>query len=282
MLFICYSICTYGEEAKEPEKPLKIGNLSLPPSQQPGPLVGIGENVIDAGHVQVFLLADQYKRAKGYFIDVVPSVLYGITDKFSVFFNLPVAPRFKEKKQRSEGLEDLFVQLEYAYYTKESLLATDQATVVFSVAFPTGSARKNPPTGFGSPSFLIAATYNHTGIDWFYFGALGAILTTFSSKTKFADLYEYEFGFGRNIASPPGWIYAWMVEINGEYASRNTEDGKINRDSGGNVVYVTPSLWISSENLVVQLGAGGILTQHLYGNQSRFTHQFVLNLGWTF
>lgn len=270
------------EKQPEEEKPLKIGNLSLPSSQQPGPLVSFGENIIDKGQSQLFLFADQYKRARGYFIDVIPSLLYGITDEWSVFFNVPIAPRYKEKTHQSAGFEDVFVQLEYAFYNVSRRCSTDQATIVGNVTFPTGSAKKNPATGFDSPSFFIGATYNHTAIDWFYFGSLGAVLTTFHSNSKTADQYLYEMGFGRNIASPPGWIFAWMVEVDGLYASRNIVQGNVDSNSGGNVIYITPSLWISSKKIVIQLGAGGVVTQHLFGDQSKFTHQFICNLGWTF
>lgn len=284
-IFFSLSLSANDSEIKkddEEKKPLKLGNLSLKSSQQPGPLVGFGENIIDKGQTQFFLVADEYKRREGYFIDVIPSFLYGITDSLSVFFNVPEAIRYKEKNHRSSGLEDVFVQFEYAFYNATERCSTDQVTIVTNVTFPTGSVKKNPLTGFGSPSFFIGGTYNHTGIDWFYFGSLGAILTTSHNNTKVADQCLYQIGFGRNIASPPGWIFAWMVEIDGLYASRNIIQGIVDPNSGGNVIYITPSLWISNEKIVIQLGVGGVLTQHLFGDQSKFTHQIVCNFGWSF
>jgi hypothetical protein len=73
-----------------------------------------------------------------------------------------------------------------------------------------------------------------------------------------------------------------MIEANGVYASKDTVKGRSDPNSGGNVVYLTPSLWASSEHIVLQLGAGGVLTQNLFGNQSKFTHQVLFNLGLTF
>ncbi len=270
------------KDEKSETKSLKIGNLSLPTSQQPGPLIGFGENIIDKGQLQVFVFADQYEKRKGYMIDAIPSILYGITDNFSIFINAPAAIRYKEKKHHSSDIEDAFIQLEYAFYNKEELLSTDQATVVGNVTFPTGSYRQNPHTGVGAPSFFLGVTYNHTAIDWFYFGGLGALLTTFHHNTKFANQYLYEMGFGRNIVSPPGWIFAWMVEIDGQYGSKDIVQGRLDPDSGGNVIYITPSLWISSEKLIVQIGAGTVIEQHLFGDQSRYTWQAAVNFGWLF
>lgn len=268
---------------KEDEhKSLKIGNLALRSSQQPGPLLGFGENIIDKNQVQLFLFGDDYigKGARKYFIDIIPAILYGITDNFSVFFNVPVA-KYRDRKHRSSGFEDIFVQFEYAFYNKQEKLYADQATIVTNIAFPTGSSLKVPPTGFGTVSIFLGLTYNRTAIDWFYFTSYGATVCGEKNRTKIGNEYLYQCGFGRNIFNLPGWIFAWMVEVNGIYAERNKIRGVIDRNSGGNAIYVTPSLWISSKQLVLQLGAGYAVYQHLFGHQVRDQYLVTFNLGWT-
>lgn len=265
------------------EKQLKIGNLSLSTSQQPGPLVGFGENIIDIGVVQLFLFGDYYQRRNGHFTDLIPSVLWGVNDQFSIFYNVPTAPSYKDRKHRSSGIEDLFIQFEYAFYTQEKKYYTNQATIVFNVTFPTGSSNVIPPTGFGAPSCFIGTTYNHTAIDWFYFGSIGSVLPSATKHcTQFGRQLLYEFGFGHNISSPKGWIYAWMVEFDGVYSHRNRIRGAIDPNSGGNVIFMTPSLWISNEKLIFQLGVGCPLYQRLYGNQIRYLYQVIFNAGYTF
>lgn len=269
------------EEAKE--KPLKIGNLSLSTSQQPGPLVSFGQNVIDKGVTQVFLFGDHYQRRNGHFTDFVPSVLWGVNDQFSIFYNVPAAVSYKEKKHRSAGLEDLFVQFEYAFHSVEKKYYTEQATILFNVTFPTGSSHVIPPTGYGAPSCFIGTTYNHTAVDWFYFGSLGSILTSATKHaTKLGSQLLYECGFGKNIPSPKGWIYAWMVEFDGFYSKRNRIRGTIDPNSGGNIIFMTPSLWISNEKLIFQLGIGCPVYQHLYGDQIKYLYQVIFNAGYTF
>lgn len=270
------------DQEKSEGKPLKVGNLSLSSSQQPGPLVGFGEFTLDKGETQFFFMADQFKIEKGYFIDANPMIVYGMTDELSILFSLPFAGRFKEQNSHSNGLEDAFVQLEYAFYQAEKSLSTDQATIVANVTIPTGSGNKNPPTGVGSPSIFIGGTFNRTTVDWFYFGSLGAMLTTEYDLGKFGNRYLYQGGIGRNLPSPRGWIFALMLEVDGQYNSKDRANGEKNPDSGGNVVFITPSLWISSEKIIIQIGVGGVLTQHLNGNQSKFTHQMLCNVGWTF
>lgn len=267
---------------KEEEKPPKIGNFSLPASQQPSGLFSFGGNIIDQGEVQIFFFADEFVGSKRLVTDVIPGVLFGVTKDFSLFFNAPFTPSMREDNHSSSGLEDFFVQLEYAFYTKETPTYSDQATIVGNITFPTGSVRKNPPIGFGSPSFFLGATYYHTTIDWILFTCQGAILTTTYQRTKIGDQFLYQFGFVKNIPSPVGWIYAWMIEIDGQYYQKNRINGQIDPNTGGNVLYVTPSLWISSKKILVQFGVSFPITQNWFGKQSRIDYALNLNVGWSF
>jgi hypothetical protein len=207
--------------------------------------------------------------------------LYGITEDFSIFFNLPFSPKNRVYNYHSSGLEDVYIQIEYAYYAKKVEEGTYQATILTNVAFPSGSTHKNPPTGFGSPSFTIGTTFNYTSVDWFYFGALEGILTTSYNHTKFGDQFLYEIGAGRAFDSPPGWIFAWMLEFDGVYSEKNRLNGSIDPNSGGNTIFITPSIWISNENIVFQLGVGPVF-QSLNGSQAKQHYAIDLNLGYTF
>jgi hypothetical protein len=271
------------KDEKDKPKHWKIGNLAMPSSQQPGPLISFGENVLDQGLTQFFIFADDFGGDHKHFIDLQPGILYGITDSFSVFLNLPIALSYRDDDHHSSGLEDVFVEFEYAFYNKEDFFYVDQATLVASISFPSGSAEKVPPTGFDSLGLFVGATYNRTGFDWFYFTSYGANISDWSRhRTKIGNSYDYQAGFGRRIANLPGWLFAWMVEVDGTFSQRNVIDGVKDPNSGGNVIYATPSIWISSEKLIFQLGAGYAVEQHLFGDQRRDQYLLALNIGWTF
>ncbi len=272
----------YAERSQEIPKPLPLGNFSLPPSQQPGPLVSFGENILDKGLAQLYLFADAFIGNNNYSADIIPSILYGITDQLSFFFNVPFAPRDKDGKHHSSGIEDIFAQFEYAFYTKSNSYSSDQATVVANIFFPTGSSTKNPPTGFGSTSFFIGATFNRMLIDWFFFTSPGAILTTQKHETQFGNQLLYQFGVGRYIPSPTGWIFASMVEFTGQYSWKDKIKGRTDPDSGGNVIYITPSIWISSKKIILQFGAGYPVVQNLFGHQTKKFLSLDFNFGYTF
>lgn len=275
----------WGEEDSATEKgeePRKIGNFALPTSQQPAALFGFGGNIIDKGEVQLFFFADEFVGKNRTIMDLIPSVLFGITKDASIFFNFPFTPLMRDDGERSSGLEDFFIQLEYAFYNKSTSTYVDQATVLVNVTVPTGSSKKNPPTGFGSPSLFVGGTYYHTMVDWFVFTAPGAVLTTSDHRTKFGDQFLYQFGFGRNIPSPEGWIYAWMLEIDGQYNKKNRINGVIDDNSGGNVIYATPSLWISSKEILMQFGVSLPIKQNWFGNQSKVDYALNFNFAWSF
>lgn len=272
------------DENKEQEKvePPPFGNFSLPASQQPYGLFAFGGNIIDKGEVQFFFFADCFKGKNKLIFDLIPSVVFGVSDIFSISFNFPFTPKLIDGCHQSSGLEDFFIQFEYSFYNKKTFCYVDQATFVGNITVPTGSVKKNPPTGFGSPSFFLGGTYTRMMIKWFVFTAHGAILTTSDHRTKIGDQFLYQFGFGRNIPSPPGWIYAWMVEIDGQYNKKNRIHGHIDPNSGGNTIYVTPSLWTSCKHILVQFGVSFPIYQNLFGKQNKFDYALNFNFAWSY
>lgn len=179
LLIIIFPLVVYADvknnntekEEKVKEEPPKIGNFSLRGSQQPGSLIGIGQNILDKNQLQLYLFGDYFEGVRQHMVDLMPSLLYGITDSLSIFLTLPVAVSYKYNENHSSGLGDASIQLEYAYYTKETFRYSEEATIVASMKLPTGSDKKQPPTGMGSPSFLVGAGYQKYvyKMVWIYF-----------------------------------------------------------------------------------------------------------------
>ena len=278
LLLFSLQLYSKGEEAEI----CQIGNFALSTSQQPGPLIGFGENIVDRNDLQLFLFGDDFIGRRKYFIELIPSILYGVTDDFSILFSIPFDVRAKEDSAHSSGIEDIFLQLEYAIYTAMHSCSTDQVTLVANASFPTGSSHKDPPTGIGSMGYFIGTTYNHTDRNWFCFTSYGFQYPTSHHGTKFGNQFLYQGGVGANIPSPNGWIFAFMLEVDGTYSKRSKFDGKTDPDSGGNVIYLTPSFWASSKDWLFQLGLGYAVQQHLFGDQKRETFLLAFDIGKTF
>lgn len=271
------------KEEKKEEAPPRIGNFSLPISQQPAGLFAFGGNIIAQNEMQIYLFADAFVGEKKRFVsDVIPSILYGINDELSIFFNAPFTPLMRDDHHRSSGLEDFFVQLEWAFYDTKTPLYEDQATIVGNITFPTGSAHRNPNTGFGAPSLFLGTTFYRTWVDWLLFTGYGAILTSSNHGTKFGDQFFYQYGVGKNFWTPPGEIYAWMIELDGQYNKKNRDDGHLDPNSGGNTIYLTPSLWYSNKYFLFQAGVSFPINQNLFGKQHKFDYVLNINMAWSF
>ena len=264
------------------EQPPHKGNFSLPLSQQPGPLLGLGSNILNKNQTQLFYDTIYVNGENTYSLGAIPSALYGIRDDLSIFVDTPVDFDLKYNNNHSAGMADMSIQLEYVYYSDQTKRYTHQSTVAGNITLPTGSSGKNPPTGFGSTSYLLGTTFNRTYVEWFSFGFLGALLTTTHDATKYGDQYFYQYGLGRNIYSVPDkLITAWMIEIDGQYSDINKIHGSTDPNSGGNVITATPSLWFSGQHIIVQMGAGVPVVQHLVGDQNKNDYLLTFSVGWT-
>ena len=272
-----------SEERKQQNSPPHIGNFTLPASQQPGPLLSFGQTVTDKNQAHFFLFVDYLKGNNKHASDVIPSFSYGITDDLSILFTAPIVINSQEGGNLSSGVGDMIMQLEYAFYSNETSSFAEHATIVTNMSFPTGSTKKQPSTGVGAPSFFWGATFNRTYIDWFGFTSYGLNFKTASDKTRLGNEFLYQMGVGRNICTIDSeLIIAGLVEMNGQYVGKTKIMGDIDPDSGGNVIYLTPSLWFSTQKASFQFGFGVPVTQRLFGNQNRNDYLVAANFGWNF
>lgn len=277
---LCPLICFSEDKAQEPPKK---GNFAVSSSQQPGAFISIGDNVIDKNQIQLFVFTDGYKGFGKEFVDIIPAVLYGVAENFSLFINVPLAQSYRQDLTHSSGLEDIFIQPNYAFYNNSTNEYVDQATVLVNFNFPTGSKEKQPPTGFGAASYFAGLTYNRTYVDWYIFTSGGALLTTNDNSTKYGNQYLYQLGLGKNITYVPSkWIFNWLAEVDGTYYEKDKINGVQNPNSGGNVIYVTPSLWVSTEKIILQAGVGWPVLQDLFGIQNKEKYVIATNLAITF
>lgn len=286
IFFLCLGItaCSYGKGGKEPEHGYEsIGNLALPTSQQPGALFSFGQNTVDQGDLLTYVFIDHLKGHRKKNTEVVPAVVYGVTEKLSLFIGVPVAAKLQENNLCSSGIEDFFIQGEYIIHEKEVLTHENLVTVVGSIVFPTGSASKTPETTFGAPGVFLGVTASHLSCEWYAFASPGALFTMSHHGVKFGNQFFYEFGFGKNLAyATDKFIFMWMVEFDGFYSQRNKICTIVDPNSGGNVFSICPSLWFSTQHLAIQCGIAFPVAQHLHGIQNKDTYFAAVNIGWKF
>ncbi len=280
LIFFLIPNLSYADQCAE-EGPYPMGNFSVPLIAQIAPLISFGQLLIGKKALLPQLTGAYIRGHNSYDDVIIPNVIYGIRDNLSVSFFVPFIPRSRSGSSHSSGIEDIFLQCEYGFYNKSSSNYTLQATVVANLQFPTGSSSKNPPTGNGSFSYFLGATYACTSFNWYAFISPGVNLRATHHGTKSGNSYLYQWGLARYIESlsPRGWIFDLMIEFNGTYAEKDRVHGITDFNSGGNSIFVTPSIWLSSKRWIFQWGIGFPILQNLKGHQDKIKYSISYNLG---
>lgn len=291
-LFFLYSIfCAHVMFARM-EKPkieqIKSGNFALLPSQQPGPLISFGQNMLDQHDLQFFCYSTDLIGDNSNLTSIIPEFLYGIRDNFSILFELPIASVFQVNDEVYQGLQDILVQLEYAVVDQVTYETTTQVTLVGNVTFPTGGKPSIHQQNFGSLSFhgvtfFAGTTISHMTTVWYPFVSVGAQITTTGQNTKLGNQILYQAGFGRNISSKPDkYIFNVLIEFDGTYKEKNQNNRIIDQNSGGNQILLGPSCWFSTPHFTFQAGASWVVYQKLNGVQNKNSYCLAIDLGYKF
>lgn len=258
------------------------GNLALKTAQQPNPFFSFGQNVNDIGDIIGLIYADWLRGCKQHSVDIVPGLIYQPTKNFSLYTALPVAAS-SINGVNDVAMADIFIQGEYAWFSKTSQFHTAQFTIVGNVTVPTGEQGQGFFTGTGSPSFFLGTTAEYVTPAWYTFYSLGVILPVSHHGTKAGNNFLYQTGICRNIAyKPHHWLLSVLVEFFGVYAQRDTICGMQDPNTGGNTFYIGPSIWYATQQSVIQIAAAFPVAQHVHGTQPKNRYWFGAELRWTF
>lgn len=285
MLIFC-SLCDLYAKS---EDPIAIGNFALPTSQQPSPLFSFGQNIVDKGDRFAFTTFACVQGKKQLLIGATPSFLYGVSDTFSLLFNVPIGIHYQQENAVSRGLGDLSVDAEYAFYQKNSATWAAQATVVGGLWLPTGSSTTVPPVGSGTAGFFIGTTYSYMTIKWYCFSSYGASLPVCQRTSTVTPQFFYEAGIGMNLADTVDSIFLGLVEFNGIYTAGGRLQGGA-RIVGklfaplvpGTVIFCGPSLFCSNERWVIQAGIQFPLLQSSQSTSVRVSRRSSFYIAYKF
>lgn len=262
---------------------LKIGNLALPTSQQPGPLIGFGQNIVDKGDLQVFSYVDYLKGCFTKNTEIIPTLLYGFTNNLSLFIQVPIAAKFQQDNVISRGVEELLLQLEYALYEKDTETASNQITLVSNINLTTLDS-KNIKRSLGITNFFLGFTASHMAHDWYPFIAAAAMITTKDdATTKYGNQIFYECGISKNLwYESDQYILTGMLELDGVYKQKDRICGVCDPNSGSNTIFLGPSLWFSSQRLILQAGISWVIFEHSSGIPNKNKYYAAIDCGWKF
>lgn len=258
---------------------VKEGNFALPFSQMPGPLFSFGQTVVDVGTFYLFCYPFITKGTNQKKDDALLFASWTPIENFALTLNFPVTIKSTIDGVHASGLNDIVLELEYLFHYKAEPTYFTAATAFGSVTFPTGV----PAFTYGSPAYFMGFTLSHMTPEWYVFTSGGATITTTLHHTHYGNELLYQGAFGHNINVPlKNWVFLWLVEFDGIASQPDTIKGIEDKNSGGNVIYVTPSLWISNEFTIIQFGISIPIVQHLRGNQDKEWYILNWDFGFTF
>lgn len=281
-LIITFFTMAIARESDTPV-PIKEGNFSVAGSQQPSPLFGFGQNIIDKGDLQFFNYADYIKIKKSKYANVVPSFLYGIRDDLSIFVAADILAKYRNGEEQGHAMGSFFAQLEYAYFVRAKKHSTKQFTVLAAISAPNGAAIKQPIVGQNSSSIFLGGTFQRTDPRWYMYTSYGALFGVSKTEDDKPGInFYYQGGLGRNYYTSQNWISLILLEFLGFYSKQDMVNGSMDQNSGGNIILLAPSLWFSSERIIFQFGIGFPIFQNLFGDQEKYDFQIGVNFAWKF
>lgn len=258
---------------------IKVGNFVLPASQWPGPLVSFGQTVVDKGDFYLFCYPSVERGTQEKVDNILLYPSWTPIEHFAVTLNLPLTIKSTIDGVHAAGLDDISLELEYLYHYTGTTKSFTAFTIFGAMTFPTGTKELT----LGSPAYFMGLTFAHMTAEWYIFTSTGATITTCLHKTQYGNNFLYQGGIGHNIDFPiKKWIFLWLVEFDGIASQSDTIKGVEDKNSGGNVIYVTPSLFISNKFTIMQFGISVPCVQHLRGIQNKKSYILNCNFGFTF
>lgn len=263
---------------------VKKGNFSLPTSQQPGPLIGFGQNIVNKHDLQYYNYINHLHGNNKKYTEVVPTILYGIRDDLSMYLQLPIAAQLKNGDFTYHGIEQFLAQFEYTPYNNGTEYAVNQFTIVSNLTINKNQTHaKNLKRSSGPASIFVGFTASHTDPKWYPFTCIGAWFPIPTGSEKAGILAFYGWGLSGNICyKADHYMLNWMIELDGIYQQKNKVMGVPEPNFGGNTIILGPSVWFSTQRLIIQVGLSGVVYEHLYGIQNKSNYYLSIDIAWKF
>lgn len=240
------------------------------------------------------------------------ALAYGITDDLTLSARLPYVDRQNIREGEiedgdaeahdhgdSNGIGDLSVLAQYRFLARQTV----DVSVIGGIKAPTGKTDVKDggekletefQPGTGSWDWLFGAS---ASINFGRIGLHGNVLynltTEGSQNTEIGDAFFYNLGVVYSLSSGEGEAHhghdhshlKWdiMLELNGEYREKNEIDGEKEDNSGGDVIFLSPGIRISSsDKWSLFLSVGKSIYDDFNGRQTDVDSRLVGGIGFAF
>ena len=221
------------------------------------PLFSFGQDILPYNTYAASCFLQQLGGLDYEFIEWVPSVKYGLTERSTIEVLLPViAERINRNTQR--GIGNLTLSFEHALYSHDDYQSNHQLTFLSAVLLPTA-----PVNYFGtfdvslaqpSTTFFLGLTARHVSLDYYAYASFGSLIELSAYNTKYGTALLYNLGISMPLRFTNDYYYALMLEVSGRFRPSDVVDGVINDLTGSNRIWVGPVLRCVWSDYKLQFG----------------------------
>lgn len=235
------------------------------------PVFGVGPETIYEGGVGVELgyeyedLGDEQDQL------LHTELIYGATKDLSVTLEVPTLLRRETERGSSSGLGDLLLRGKYRFWRRDRLGASERASVLLGVKFPTGAHHRSVPRGSGSFDALAGVSVAHESRRWYGFGTFRYLWRTEHDGFDRGDRILFDVAAGLRP-----WLTGYLepdlvllLEWNGEWEGRDRLSGSRLTSTGGFVGWLGPTALLSYRNWMLKTGVQFPAAADLKGSQDR-------------
>jgi hypothetical protein len=240
------------------------------------------------------------------------SLAYGVTDDLTLSARLPYVDRQNIRAGEiedgepeahdhgdSKGVGDLSVLAQYRFFSSQAV----HASVIGGIKAPTGKTdvkddgekletEFQPGTGSWDWLFGASASIN-PGRLGLHGNVLYNLTTEGSQNTEIGNAFFYNLGVVYSLSSGEGQAHhghdhshlKWdvMLELNGEYRQKNEIDGEKEDNSGGDVIFLSPGIRVSSsDKWSLFLAVGKSIYDDFNGTQTDVDYRLIGGFGFAF
>jgi hypothetical protein len=245
-------------------------------------------------------------------LNVSLSMAYGVTDDLTLSARLPYVDRQNIREGEIEdgeaeahdhgdanGVGDLSVLGQYRFFMGQTV----DASIIGGIKAPTGKTDVRDggekletefQPGTGSWDWLLGASASAgSGRIGLHGNVLYNLTTEGSQNTEIGDAFFYNLGLVYSLSREQGEIHeghdhthlSWdlMLELNGEYRKKNEIDGEKEDNSGGEVIFLSPGIRVSSsDSWSLFLSVGKSIFDDFNGRQTDVDYRLVGGIGFVF
>lgn len=217
--------------------------------------------------------------------------VYGITEKFAASLTIP----YLNKKQKSKsatlsdsGVGDITIMSKYRIWSKDLPGEAQRFSLVGGLELPTGDDKAQLKLGSGSIDPVLGILFTIQSLSQEFDIVLTYQFNTEAKNFEFGDILKYNLAYQKRIwpkILPERSVYSQfnlVLELNGEYAQKDKSLGSVIKDSGGNILFISPGIQWAAKRWVLETSVQLPIIQDLNGSQLETDYTVVTSLRLTF